>query len=292
MTDTIKIHRYFITKIFPQRNDDSNKGTFGTVLNIAGSVYYPGASYLSSISALKSGCGLVRLATESSVIPIVASMSPDITFIDLGQNDIGTIPKNALKYLKNIKNPSAVSIGCGLSGFAPVREFVIKFLNNYIASSIPFIIDADAINILASIEDKPLPLNSVITPHPKELSRLLNVSVEEIQSDRINYAKKASEKFDCIVVLKGQNTVVSIPNGNTFINTTGNSALSHGGTGDILCGMIAGFSSQGMKLEDAAVLAVYLHGRAGELASKKLTKFSTLASDVLNYIPDATKEFT
>lgn len=93
MTDTIKIDRYFITKIFPQRNDDSNKGTFGTVLNIAGSVYYPGASYLSSISALKSGCGLVRLATESSVIPIVASMSPDITFIDLGQNDIGTIPK-------------------------------------------------------------------------------------------------------------------------------------------------------------------------------------------------------
>ena len=289
--NTVKIDRYLISKLFPQRTADSNKGTYGTVLNIAGSIYYPGAAYLSSISALKSGCGLVRLATESSVIPITAANSPDITFLDLGQNEIGTIPKDAFKILKNIKSPSCISIGCGLSTLAPVREFVIKFLKNYIDSTIPVIIDADAINILSSENNKPLPLNSAVTPHPKELSRLLGVSVEEIQSDRIKWAKEASGKLDCIVVLKGLNTIVSIPNGNVFVNTTGNSALSHGGTGDVLCGMIAGFAAQGIKLEDACVLGVYLHGRAGELASKKLTKYSTLASDVVKLIPEAFREF-
>ncbi len=291
MDNFVKIDRFYVSKLFPKRNENSNKGTFGSVLNFAGSTYYPGAALLSSVAALRVGAGLVRLATESNVIPIVASQTPDVTFIDLGSNDFGTIPKDAHKIIKEIKTPSAISIGCGLSALNPVKEFVLKLLKNYLSSSVPVVIDADAINVLSTVENPPIPLNSVITPHPLELSRLIKVDVEQIQADRLKWANFAASKLDCIVVLKGHNTVVSIPNGNTFVNTSGSSALAHGGTGDILCGMIAGFAAQGLKLEDASILAVYLHGRAGEIAGKKLSEYSVLASDVLKFIPFAFKEF-
>lgn len=291
MENFVKVDRYYVSKLFPKRSENSNKGTFGTVLNFAGSIYYPGAALLSSLAALRAGCGLVRLATESSVIPIIASQTPDVTYIDLGNNEFGTIPKDAHKIVKEIKAPSAIAVGCGLSALSPIKEFVPKLLKHYLESSTPVIIDADAINVLSATENPPLPLNSVITPHPLELSRLIKVDVEQIQSDRLKWANYASSKLDCIVILKGHNTIISIPNGNTFVNTTGSSALSHGGTGDILCGMIAGFAAQGMKLEDASILAVYLHGRAGEIAGKKLSEYSVLASDILKFIPFAIKEF-
>ncbi len=291
MENFVKVDRYYVSKLFPKRSENSNKGTFGTVLNFAGSIYYPGAALLSSLAALRAGCGLVRLATESSVIPIIASQTPDVTYIDLGNNEFGTIPKDAHKIVKEIKAPSAIAVGCGLSALNPIKEFVPKLLKHYLESSTPVIIDADAINVLSATENPPLPLNSVITPHPLELSRLIKVDVEQIQSDRLKWANYASSKLDCIVILKGHNTIISIPNGNTFVNTTGSSALSHGGTGDILCGMIAGFAAQGMKLEDASILAVYLHGRAGEIAGKKLSEYSVLASDILKFIPFAIKEF-
>lgn len=291
MENFVKIDRYYVSKLFPKRSENSNKGTFGTVLNFAGSIYYPGAAFLSSLAALRAGCGLVRLATESSVIPVIASQTPDVTYIDLGSNEFGTIPKDAHKIVKEIKAPSAIAVGCGLSALNPIKEFVPKLLKNYLESSIPVVIDADAINVLSLMENPPLPLNSVITPHPLELSRLIKVDAEQIQSDRLKWANYASSKLDCIVILKGHNTVISIPNGNTFVNTTGSSALAHGGTGDILCGMIAGFAAQGMKLEDASILAVYLHGRAGEIAGKKLSEYSVLASDVLKFVPFAIKEF-
>lgn len=291
MDNFVKIDRFYVSKLFPKRSENSNKGTFGSVLNFAGSIYYPGAAFLSSIAALRAGCGLVRLATESSVIPIIASQTPDVTYIDLGTNEFGTIPKDAHKIVKEIKAPSAISVGCGLSALNPVKEFVIKLLKNYLESSVPIVIDADAINVLSMTDNPPIPLNSVITPHPLELSRLIKTDVETIQSDRLKWANYAASKLDCIVVLKGHNTIISIPNGNTFVNATGTSALAHGGTGDILCGMIAGFAAQGMKLEDASILAVYLHGKAGEIAGRKLSEYSVLASDVLNYLPVAIREF-
>lgn len=287
----IKTDRFYAAKLLPRRIEDSNKGTFGTVLNFSGSAYYPGAAYFSSVAAIKSGCGLVRLASETGVINHVANQTPDITFIDLGQNEFGTIPKDAFKYIKDLKEPSALSIGCGLTALPSAKEFVLKILKHFINSSVPVVIDADAINILASVDKMPIPLNSVITPHPMELSRLIKVDVSEIQSDRVKWANYASSTLDCIVVLKGKETVISIPNGNTFINTTGNSALAHAGSGDVLCGMIAGFAAQKMKLEDACVLACYLHGRAGELASRKLSEYSVLASDLIDFIPAAIKEF-
>lgn len=284
------LNKEIVSKFLPQRVQISNKGTYGNVLNIAGSMFYPGAAYLSSISALKVGAGASMLATATDVIPIVASNSPDITFLDLGQSPLGTIPKDGIKYLNGVANSHAISIGCGLSTLGGTKNFVMSFLKNNIDSQTPIIIDADAINILASENKKAFPLNSIITPHPLELSRLLEVDVKEIQSNRVKWAWEASKYFDCIVLLKGHESIIAIPNGKIFINPTGNSALSKAGAGDVLTGMIAGFCAQGTALENAACLAAYLHGLCGEIASRTQGEYSVLASNLPNVIPMAIKE--
>ena len=228
-----KLSKEIVSKFLPQRVQISNKGTYGNVLNIAGSMFYPGAAYLSSISALKAGAGASMLATASDVIPLVAANSPDITFLDLGQSPVGTIPKDGMKYLDGVANSHAISIGCGLSTLGGTKNFIISFLQSNMDSQTPIIIDADAINTLASTNKKLFPLNSIITPHPLELSRLLDVDVKEIQSNRLKWAWEASKSFDCIVLLKGHETIIAIPNGKIFINPTGNSALSKAGAGDV-----------------------------------------------------------
>lgn len=285
-----KLTKEIVAKFLPQRVQISNKGTYGNVLNIAGSMFYPGAAYLSSISALKVGAGAVMLASASDVIPLVASNSPDITFLDLGQSSLGTIPKDALKYLDGVANSHAVSIGCGLSTLGGTKNFVLSFLEKHIDSQIPIIIDADAINILSSSNKKVFPLNSIITPHPLELSRLLEVDVKEIQSNRVKWAWEASKYFDCMVLLKGHESVIAVPNGKIFINPTGNSALSKAGAGDVLTGMISGLCAQGASLENAACLGAYLHGLCGEIASRTQGEYSVLASNLPNVIPMAIKE--
>lgn len=178
-----KLSKEIVSKFLPQRVQISNKGTYGNVLNIAGSMFYPGAAYLSSISALKAGAGASMLATASDVIPLVAANSPDITFLDLGQSPVGTIPKDGMKYLDGVANSHAISIGCGLSTLGGTKNFITSFLQSNMDSQTPIIIDADAINTLASTNKKLFPLNSIITPHPLELSRLLDVDVKEIQSN-------------------------------------------------------------------------------------------------------------
>lgn len=278
-----------ILSLLPKRQQNSHKGTYGHVLNIAGSTQFPGAAYLSSISSLKVGAGYCMLASCSDTVNTVASNCPDITFLDLGQSQYGTIPKDAIKYVSAIANYDVVSIGCGVNLVGGANEFVINFLKKNKNSYTPIIIDADAINSMASAKYFSLPLNSIITPHPAELSRLLGVEVSEIQQNRAKWAWEASRELDCIVLLKGHETVISVPNGRIFINHTGNSALSKAGSGDVLTGMISGFCAQGLSLENAACVAVFIHGLAGELAAKNLSEYSVLASDLIKYIPIAIK---
>lgn len=298
-----------IKKLLPQRSEDSHKGTFGHVLNVAGSEFYTGAAYFSSVSALKVGCGLVTLASVPSVIKAVSALSPDIIFMPVDKI-ISNKGFGANKTL--VGSFQVVSIGCGLSqGVNAVKIFkkVINLLKN---SETPVIIDADGLNILSlfprplweratfNVSGNPrmlesrvrgisLPKNLILTPHPKELSRLMGARLEEILNEPELWAKKCCEKFNCTTVLKLHKTIVADNYGNFYVNNTGNSALSHGGSGDVLTGLISGFSAQGMKMFDACCLAVYLHGLAGELASKDLTEYSTLASDLVNYIPKAIK---
>ncbi len=265
-----KVHKMKL----PVREQFSHKGTFGKVLNIAGSEYYTGAAYLSSISALKVGCGYVALSSSPKVINTIALRSSDIVFI----------PLEELK--KRIEDFDVVSIGCGLSTELSVSIMFKSAIESLSQLKTPVIIDADGLNLLAKMKDGiKLPKNLIITPHPKEASRLLDVDVEEILDKPMQYAKELSEKYSCTTVLKMHSTVVCSSKLDIYLNETGNSALAKAGTGDILTGMISGLCAQGMNPYNAAVLGVYLHGKAGEIASGMLSEYSVLASDLLKYIP-------
>jgi ADP-dependent NAD(P)H-hydrate dehydratase / NAD(P)H-hydrate epimerase len=166
---------------------------------------------------------------------------------------------------------------------------VHEFLAESLASlDLPCIIDADALN---AISKKPecvsQPNRFVFTPHPKELSRLMGKETKEIQADRVNAALAAAKQYGCVVVLKGSFSVIANPDGQAFINTTGNASMAKAGAGDVLSGIIGGLLAQGVAPFDAAVAGVYVHGRAGEIASQHLGMSGVLAGDIVDFIPDA-----
>lgn len=286
-----EITAQLVKALMPQRPQQSNKGTFGKVLNIAGSIEYQGAAYLSSVAPLKTGAGLVTLATIEPVINNLAGNCPWVTFYPLRDYYKKCIASDAFGDVLNIiENYNVLSVGPGLSDTAATNAFVddlIKYLNK---NNKKTVIDADAINVLSKSELSSFPSDSVITPHPVELSRLINTPVKDIQNDRIKYAKLTAEKFGCCVVLKGNQTVVCTKELEVFVNTSGNSALAKAGSGDVLTGIISGLMAQDVSVENAAKLGVYLHGLCGELASQDLTLYSVLATDQIDYIPQAIKK--
>ena len=282
----------YAKSLLPDRPLESNKGTFGKVLNIAGCYEYEGAAYFSSLAPLKTGAGLVTLATVESVINNLGGACPWVTYYPLRDYYKKCIASDAFSDLKNIiDNYDVISVGSGLSDSPATSDFVEDLLNYLCNTDKKIVIDADAINILAKSEIQKLPKNSVITPHPMELSRLINTSVDTIQSDRIKYAVFTAEKYGCCVVLKGNKTVVAVNSHEVFVNTSGNSSLAKAGSGDVLTGIISGLLSQGLIVKDASILGVYMHGLAGELASMDLTEYSVLATDQIDYIPYAYKKF-
>ena len=255
----------------PERPQNSNKGTFGKVLNFAGSKNYIGAAYLSTVSILKVGAGYAALATEKNIISSVSKLLPEAVYLETKEADID--------------NYTVCLIGCGL-GISNNSKNLFKKVTEKVKC--PLVIDADGLNILSLINIK-LPPNTILTPHPLEASRLLGVSLDEILSDLEGSAKKICEKYNCVTVLKTHRTIICDGN-NIHINQNGNSALAKAGSGDVLAGIIAGLLAQGMTPFEAAKLGVYLHSRAGEIASEELTEYSVLASDLPKYLPLAIKE--
>lgn len=277
------INKKLVAGMAPKRSQNSHKMMFGKVLNISGSVNYRGAAFLSSISALRAGAGYVTLASVKDVINAVASMTPDLVFMILNQNENGNISEN--NQIKDLSSYNVISLGCGISTDQSVKSFLINLLSQ-ISLKQMLVIDADGINLLSSLKCNIPSKNTIITPHPKELSRLLNVSTEEINTNREKYARITSQTYDCITVLKGQGTIVT--NGEKiYVNKSGNSALAKAGTGDVLTGTIAGLLAQKMDPFHAAILGVYLHGLAGDIASSYLTQYGVLASDIVDYLPFA-----
>ena len=265
----------------PKRSENSNKGTFGKVLNISGSEYMTGAGFLSSVSALKVGAGYVELASCERALNVVATLAPEVVLAPLSK-----IPEL-------ISNATVLLIGCGLS----TSDTAKRIVKTVLPAQIPTVVDADGLNILA---ESPEILHSakndkiknlIFTPHPKEASRLLNCELEDVLNDMENSAKKICEKYNCITVLKSHNTIVSDGN-KIYRNTTGNSALAKAGSGDVLGGIIAGLLAQKMTPFDASCLGVYIHGLAGDLAKNDLTAYGVLASDTVRYIPNALKKLT
>lgn len=266
----------------PKRIEISNKSTYGKVLNISGSDYMPGAAYLSSLASLKVGCGYCFLVTTQLAKNIIASQCPNLVFV----------PIEGLK--EEIKYSDTILIGCGLA-MNETSIVVFDKLINYAKKETPIIIDADGINILATIKrDKFLDRkfdNIILTPHPKEASRLLDCSIEEVLDNVENAAKLISEMYNCVTVLKTHKTIVYSPDGRKYINNTGNNALAKSGSGDVLAGIISGFIAQKSDLFEGCALAVYLHGLAGDIAANDLTQYSVLPQDIINYLPKAIKQY-
>jgi len=278
-------------ELVPARAADSHKGDFGRVLVVAGSLGRSGAAHLAAIGALRSGAGLVTVATPRSCLPIVAAMAPEYMTEGLEETAGGTVDYAALERVLDFK-ADVIAIGPGLGQAPGTAAFVHGLLER---SGVPLILDADALNAFSGDPERLVGrdgLDVVITPHPGEMGRLHNLSIEAVQHDRLRHATDFAARHRVHVVLKGHRTIIASPENRTFINLTGNSGMATGGTGDLLTGMIAAWFGQLLDAEAACKLAVYLHGTAGDLAEADEGEVALVAGDVAARLGDAVLELT
>jgi NAD(P)H-hydrate epimerase len=272
------------------RAAEANKGSFGHVLVLGGSVGKAGAAAMAGMSALRSGAGLSTVATARSVLATVAGFHPELMTEPLQETDSGTISLRALEYghLDGLlKGKTVLAIGPGISRNAETAELVRTVVAKY---QTPMVLDADGLNAFEGAAGK---LNGagrslVITPHPGEMSRLTGLSIPDIQKDRTRIARDFAKDHGVIVVLKGHRTLIARPDGEVWVNTTGNPGMATGGTGDILTGMVAGMIAQNpQRVSEAVASAVYLHGLAGDVARETLGEHSLVATDLIAALPEA-----
>ena len=264
----------------PSRPDDSHKGTFGRVLCVCGSFGMAGAAYLSALAAYRTGAGLVEIFTPEENRVIIQTLIPEaiVTTYDADNFDDRELTASIYKC-------DAMLVGCGL-GTSHTSLEILKTALRY--ANVPTVIDADALNLIS--EHKFLlkyAANSIITPHHKEMSRLTDMTVDEIQKDTASIAREFSGKHGLCCVLKSHNTVVNDKGERAYVNTTGNSGMATGGSGDVLAGVIASLLAQkhlSLSHFDAATLGVYLHADAGDRAAEALGKSAVMARDIANNI--------
>ncbi|HLF90770.1 MAG TPA: NAD(P)H-hydrate dehydratase [Anaerolineales bacterium] len=270
-----------IADLLPDRPRNAHKGTFGTVVAVAGSINYPGAALLSGKAAYRVGAGLVTLAVPRPVQPMLAGHFPEATWLPLPDED-GAIAADAADVLRaNVRRATCLLIGPGFGLHHSTRQF----LEHFIAPDLPpLVIDADGLKLLAQLPNWPqrLPPRAILTPHPGEMSILTGLDTKTLQADRINLAERFAQEWGHIVILKGAFTVVAAPDGQTALIPIATPALARAGTGDVLAGMIAGLRAQGLDAFDGAVAGAFLHGQAGLVAEKMLgNAAAVLAGDVL-----------
>jgi ADP-dependent NAD(P)H-hydrate dehydratase / NAD(P)H-hydrate epimerase len=268
----------------------SNKGNFGHVLVVGGSVGKAGAAAMAGMSALRAGAGLSTVATAKSVLATVAGFHPELMTEPLEETEAGTISLRALEYGRMdalVKGMSVLAIGPGVSRNAETAEFVRTVVGKY---AMPMVLDADGLN---AFDGHAKELNGrgralVITPHPGEMARLAGLSTTAVQHDRLNVARTFAREHEVTVVLKGHRTLVVLPDGTTWVNTTGNPGMATGGTGDILTGIIAGLIAQFPdRVTEAVTGAVLLHGLAGDVARESFGEQSLVATDLVRTLPQA-----
>ena len=266
----------YVKKIFPKRNDDSNKGDYGRLFCLCGSYCMAGAAIMAAKSAIKSGVGIVDVALDNSIYPIVASNVVEAVY---------TIIDDEFNLTDCLNKSSACVVGCGLSINDKTRK-IVKDVISY--KDIPIVIDADGINIISENIDilKTAGENIILTPHLKEMSRILLEDVSVIKNNKCEIAKNFASKFKISLVLKDHETVIALPNGEVYLNNIGNAGMAKGGSGDVLSGMISSFLAQGMNIKDALLCGVYLHAKAGDNCARKLSKVSMTPIDIINELPN------
>ncbi len=315
-----------VKRILPTRKRNSHKGTFGKAMVIAGSLNYIGAAYLAGKAAYRTGAGLVTIGAPQPIIPTLAAMLPEATWLLL-PHEMGVVHENAVPILREeIENYDALLMGPGFSTEDSAKRFIelvlqsgkprattqkhigFRFTTPEEAPAVeaedqvklpPLVIDADGLNLLAEITDwwKLLPPNTILTPHPGEFARLAGIkdedngpsATEQVQTNRISLAMQYAQEWNAVVVLKGAFTIVAQPNGHVTVLPFATSALATAGTGDVLAGVIVSLLAQGVEPAKAAIAGAWLHGYAGEEAAEgsHTSAVSVIASDVLEALPKA-----
>ena len=277
----------FCRRWLEARDPEAYKGDFGHVAVLAGSSTMPGAAILACRSAMKTGAGRVTAAVPSSAkLPLLAQI-PEVMLMDVKDGESGTVAPAEVKKMAEFP-ADAWLIGPGLGRSDDALQLVRDFIPTL---TVPAVLDADALfavcGYLRLLKNAGSPL--VITPHPGEMAKLLGVSVADVQANRVAVAEGFARQTNVVVVLKGAGTVVATPEGRIFINNTGNPGMATGGAGDVLAGMIATFLAQGMVPACAAACAVWLHGRAGDMAASEIGQAGVVAGDILEHVPAALK---
>ncbi len=276
-------------RLLQPRPRGANKGDFGHVLVIGGSRGKTGAAAMAGMAALRSGAGLVTVASPGSALPVIAAHAPELMTEPLPETGSGAMSLEAFDHasLSDLTGTrDVVALGPGL-GTHPETVAAVR----RIVEDVPqfLVVDADGLNALAGTPLKGQ--NLILTPHPGEMARLTGKRTAEVQSDRLGCARGFAAEHGVTVVLKGRRTLVAFADGRVWINPTGSPAMAKGGSGDILTGMIAGLLAQAPQEAEAAIAAaVYLHGRAGEIGAKALGERALIATDLLEFLPEAMDE--
>jgi len=260
-----------VTAFLKPRPPDSHKGTFGTVLVVGGASGMVGAALLAARAALKLGAGCVHVGLLAGDAPVVDMVQPELMLHRA---------ESALRLIK----PDVLAIGCGMSTSIPAQKLLLDALRLDTA----LVLDADALNLLARHPDLQDDLRArksatVITPHPGEAARLLDITTAKVQAARIESAQQLAEKLRCSVVLKGAGSVCVTRDGKTYLNKTGNPGMSAPGMGDVLTGMLAAFIAQGLDADQALLLAVHLHGAAGDALAEKGVAVGMTATEITEW---------
>jgi NAD(P)H-hydrate epimerase len=283
------IEERYIVKMLPKRRPDTHKGTYGHLVVIAGSRGKGGAAALSSLSALRAGAGLVTLALPECLNVSFEAAIPEVMTLPLPDTDEGTINESAFDMLiEFLEGKSAVLIGPGITTNHSTSSLIKNLIKKL---SCPMLIDADGLNIVADeiklLKGKKSPV--IVTPHPGEMAKLLNTTSKKVQGDRIGAGRRLATKYGIYVILKGARTIIATPDGDVYINPTGNPGMATAGTGDVLSGIIAGFLCQGLSAKDSSILGVYLHGMAGDISASNLSQTALIASDLIRALPEVIK---
>ena len=273
----------------PPRPSDSHKGTFGKVLCVCGTEGMCGAAYFAAKAAYRSGAGLVKILTVASNRPVLQGLIPEaiVTVYDDAHPDPNTI-------LEAVEWADVLVVGCGLGTSSAARALLSHVLRT---ASKPLVLDADALNL---ISQSPSPLScvkgAILTPHMGEMARLCGIEIDEIQKDPQRVAYRFAKRHEVVCVLKGHRTVISDGGSRLFLNSSGNSGMATGGSGDVLAGILGGLLAQSQNqcispLELTA-LGVYLHGKSGDLAAERRSEYSVMASDLLDCLPEVMKRLS
>lgn len=265
---------------FPKRRRNSHKGTYGTALIIAGSYGMAGAAMLSSKAALRSGLGIAKCVLCESIYPAFTAYLPEAVCIPTKQTPNGTLDCEFVNIEELCYKSNAILFGCGVKADSSTKQILKNIIRQ---SNIPTVIDADGINCLSQnielLKESKAPI--ILTPHPAEMARLCNTTVDYVERNRLAVAKSLAKDNNCAVILKGANTVTAFADGKIYVNTCGNSGMATGGSGDVLAGIIVSLLAQGFEITFAVNAAVYLHSHAGDKAALKRGMHAILPSDII-----------